>query len=58
MTVANYEEANFLQKLGLTRVVLARELSFEEIKSIRSKTTIELEVFVSGYCIACLGIVT
>ena len=56
MTVANYEEANFLQKLGLTRVVLARELSFEEIKSIRSKTTIELEVFVSGsLCIAYSG---
>jgi putative protease len=56
MTVANHEEANFLQKLGLSRVVLARELSFEEIKKIRENTTIELEVFVSGaLCIAYSG---
>lgn len=56
MTVANREEANFLQKLGLSRVVLARELTFEEIKKIRENTTIELEVFVSGaLCIAYSG---
>lgn len=56
MTVANHVEANFLQKLGLTRVVLARELSFEEIKKIRENTSIELEVFVSGaLCIAYSG---
>lgn len=56
MTVANHEEANFLQKLGLSRVVLARELTFEEIKKIRENTTIELEVFVSGaLCIAYSG---
>ena len=56
MTVANHEEANFLQKMGLSRVVLARELTFEEIKKIRKNTTIELEVFVSGaLCIAYSG---
>ncbi len=56
MTVANHEEANFLQKLGLSRVVLARELTFQEIKKIRENTTIELEVFVSGaLCIAYSG---
>ena len=48
MTVANHVEANKLKEFGLTRVCLARELSFEEIKSIREKTDIELEIFVSG----------
>lgn len=56
MTVANYHEANFLKELGLNRVVLARELSFEEIKTIRENTDIELEVFVSGsMCISYSG---
>ena len=56
MTVANHVEANKLKELGLTRVCLARELSFEEIKSIREKTDIELEIFVSGsLCISYSG---
>lgn len=56
MTVANHVEANFLKKMGLSRVVLARELSFEEIKKIRENTDIELEVFVSGsLCISYSG---
>ena len=56
MTVANHVEVNKLKELGLSRVVLARELSFEEIKSIREKTDIELEIFVSGsLCIAYSG---
>ena len=56
MTVANHVEANKLKEFGLSRVVLARELSFEEIKSIREKTDIELEIFVSGsLCIAYSG---
>ena len=56
MTVANHVEANKLKEWGLRRVVLARELSFEEIKSIREKTDIELEIFVSGsLCIAYSG---
>ena len=56
MTVANHVEANKLKELGLSRVVLARELSFEEIISIREKTDIELEIFVSGsLCIAYSG---
>ncbi|ACZ01172.1 peptidase U32 family protein [Streptobacillus moniliformis] len=56
MTVANYVEANYLKELGLSRVVLARELSFEEIKEIRENTDIELEVFVSGsMCISYSG---
>lgn len=56
MTVANHVEANYLYDLGFKRVVLSRELSFEEIKNIRKKTKIELEIFVSGaLCISYSG---
>ena len=56
MTVANYYEINYLKELGFKRIVLPRELSFEEIKEIREHTDIELEVFVSGsLCISFSG---
>lgn len=56
MTVANYYEINYLKKLGFKRIVLPRELSFEEIKEIREHTDMELEVFVSGsLCISFSG---
>lgn len=56
MTVANYYEINYLKKLGFKRIVLPRELSFEEIKEIKKHTDIELEVFVSGsLCISFSG---
>lgn len=48
--VVNYLTANQLYKLGASRVVLARELSLEEIRQIREQTSpeLELEVFVHG----------
>ena len=56
MTVANYYEINYLKELGFKRIVLPRELSFEEIKEIRKNTDMELEVFVSGsLCISFSG---
>ncbi|WP_047393835.1 U32 family peptidase [Cetobacterium sp. ZOR0034] len=56
MTVANHIEANYLKSIGFERVVLPRELSFEEIKEIREKSEIELEIFVSGaLCISYSG---
>lgn len=56
LTVANHYEINYLKSLGFKRVVLPRELSFEEIKSIRENTDVELEVFVSGaLCISYSG---
>lgn len=55
-TVSNHIEANYFKEMGLKRVVLARELSFNEIKEIRENTDIELEVFVSGsMCISYSG---
>lgn len=48
--IVNYETANALYDLGAKRVVTARELSLDEIKTIRDKTNPELEIetFVHG----------
>lgn len=48
--VVNYLTANELYKLGAKRVVLARELSFDDIIEIRNKTPkdLEIETFVHG----------
>ena len=48
--VVNYETANAFYNMGAERVVLARELSFEEIAEIRAKTpkALEIEAFVHG----------
>lgn len=49
MAVHNAEGAKYLQSLGFKRVVLARELSYEEIKAIAEATPgLDLEVFVHG----------
>ncbi|MDR0233844.1 MAG: tRNA 5-hydroxyuridine modification protein YegQ [Zoogloeaceae bacterium] len=53
----NWAAVKFWQKLGIARVILSRELSFEEISEIRARCPdIELEVFVHGaLCIAHSG---
>lgn len=48
MTLSSAEGMGLAKELGLTRVVLPRELSLEEIGRLRSETDIELEVFVHG----------
>ncbi len=49
-SIVNYEAANMWHDLGAERVVLARELNFDEIAEIRAKTPkeLELEAFVHG----------
>lgn len=57
-SVLNYEAACFWGELGASRIVLARELSLEEIAEIRTKTpsALELEAFVHGaMCISYSG---
>lgn len=54
----NYMTVDAWHKMGAERVVLARELSFEEVKTIRSKTSpeLELEAFIHGaMCISYSG---
>lgn len=56
--VTNYLTARELYKLGAKRVVLARELSLEEIRGIRQNTPpeLELEYFVQGaMCVSFSG---
>jgi putative protease len=57
MNIASARGANALSRHGVSRVVLARELSCEELKSIKSETNLELEVFVHGaLCISVSGL--
>lgn len=56
MTVHNLAGVEFLAQLGFERVVLARELSLEEIRFICSKSPVEIEVFGHGaLCISYSG---
>ena len=56
LSPASGVEADWYERQGFDRVVLARELSLDEIRAIRNKTKIELEVFVSGaLCLGCSG---
>ncbi len=43
----------FLEGVGIQRAILARELSLEEMRAIRARTSIELEAFVHGAL--CVG---
>jgi len=57
MNIASARGANALSRYGVSRVVLSRELSLEELKSIKSETNLELEVFVHGaLCISVSGL--
>ncbi|MFA5080632.1 MAG: U32 family peptidase [Candidatus Paceibacterota bacterium] len=50
------EKIKFFEKIGIKRVILARELSFEQIKEIRKNTDLELEGFVHGaLCVSMSG---
>lgn len=56
--MTNYKTARFWQQQGVKRIVLARELTFEEIRLLRQKLPeeMELEAFVQGaMCISYSG---
>jgi U32 family peptidase len=56
MTLTSSETITLAQRLGMERVVVARELSIAEIVAIRDQTTMPLEVFVHGaLCVAYSG---
>lgn len=57
MNIASSKACNVASRMGVSRVVLARELSLEEIKQIHCQTNCELEVFVHGaLCISESGL--
>ncbi len=54
--ISNVEALKLLGNLGVSRVILSRELSLFEIKNMAEKTSMELEVFVHGaMCMAVSG---
>lgn len=53
--VMNAEGFRELEALGFRRVVLPRELTLEEIRDIRSQTSLELELFVHGALCMCVS---
>ncbi|MGX8699136.1 MAG: peptidase U32 family protein [bacterium] len=53
--VHNRDGVRFYEDLGVKRVVLARELSLDEIAAIRAVTSVELEAFIHGALCMCLS---
>jgi len=56
--MTNYKTAEFWHKQGVKRIVLARELTFDEIRELRERLpeTLELESFIQGaMCISYSG---
>lgn len=56
MSITSAEGVTLAQRFGVSRVVLARELSLKEIRAIREQTDCELEIFVHGaLCVSYSG---
>ena len=54
--ISNLEALQLYKELGVSRVILSRELSLNEIKRIKNDSPLEVEVFVHGaMCLAVSG---
>ncbi len=54
--IRSAEKARFLQDVGFSQIVLAREMTLKEIINVASQTTVALEYFVHGaLCVAYSG---
>ncbi|MBI9019583.1 MAG: U32 family peptidase [Phycisphaerae bacterium] len=55
-SISNARAANYYKTLGATRIVPARELSLEQIKTLKANSNVEVEVFVHGaMCVSVSG---
>ena len=53
---ASVERVKFMEQVGFSRVILARETSLEQMREIRHATSVELEAFVQGaLCVSYSG---
>ncbi|MBR3411555.1 MAG: U32 family peptidase [Bacteroidales bacterium] len=53
---ASVERVKFLEQVGFSRVILARETSLSQMEEIRRETTVELESFIQGaLCVSYSG---
>jgi putative protease len=56
MSITSAEGVALAQRVGVSRVVLARELSLSDIRKVRATTNVELEMFVHGaLCVSYSG---
>lgn len=55
MSIMTPAGVKYAESLGFSRVVLAREMSLEEIREIRKSTDLELEIFVHGALCMCVS---
>ncbi|MDD4387392.1 MAG: U32 family peptidase [Clostridia bacterium] len=56
MSVHNLKQVKYMESLGFSRVVLARELTLNEIEYISKNSNIELEIFIHGaLCVSVSG---
>ena len=53
MVAHSLEDVKYLESIGFKRVVLARELTVEEIKYICDNTNVDIEIFVHGALCVC-----
>lgn len=51
--IKDIEKVKFFEKIGIKRVILARELPVDKIKKIRKETSLELEHFIHGALCVC-----
>ena len=54
-STSNYKAVEFFKEEGVKRIVLARELSKEEIKEIIKQTKCDIEVFIHGAMCTCIS---
>lgn len=55
-SVSNAVAADFYRQLGASRVVLARELTLEQIRTLKGQTSLQIEVFAHGaMCVSVSG---
>ena len=56
MHIHNLDGVQLMEKLGMNRVVLARETSIDDIRYIKENSNVELEIFIHGaLCISYSG---
>ncbi len=54
--VSNYKAADFYKNIGAKRVIVAREMTLDQIKEMRNETDVEIEAFIHGaMCLAISG---
>lgn len=55
-SISNIQSAKYYQALGADAIVLARELTLEQIKNIKKQTDVKVEVFIHGaMCVSVSG---